>query len=120
MSAYSKKPPSRRRRHRHRGCPRTWLVFVFLLIVAILNIQFIWLAPFNEFLDISAEEASFLSFLKSEQREKSKRNDGSLSSKKRYAYAFYATTSAYACGAFVQVAQLRDLGTPSSIDFVLL
>ena len=40
--------------------------------------------------------------------------------KKRLAYAFYATTSAYACGAFVQVAQLRDLGTPSTIDFVLL
>ena len=40
--------------------------------------------------------------------------------KKRYAYAFYATTSAYACGALVQVAQLRDLGTPTSIDFVLL
>lgn len=48
------------------------------------------------------------------------KSEGTAGKKKRFAYAFYATTSAYACGAFVQVAQLRDLGTPSGIDFVIL
>ena len=40
--------------------------------------------------------------------------------RKRYAYAFYATTTGYACSAFVNIAALGDSGTPSNIDFVLL
>jgi hypothetical protein len=40
--------------------------------------------------------------------------------RKRYAYAFYATTTGYACSAFVNIAALSDSGTPSNIDFVLL
>ena len=45
--------------------------------------------------------------------------------KQKDAYVFYATTSDYACGAFVAIASLQESGTPisdggSSIDFVLL
>lgn len=47
-------------------------------------------------------------------------NSTSSSKEPKYAYAFYATSSSYACGAFVNIAALRDSGSPSTIDFVLL
>lgn len=42
--------------------------------------------------------------------------------KRKNAYVFYATTSDYACGAFVAIASLQESGTPAdgNIDFVLL
>ena len=44
----------------------------------------------------------------------------SLPTYKKFAYAFYATDEEHACGAFVNVAALRDTGTRNETDFVLL
>lgn len=38
-----------------------------------------------------------------------------LATHKRYAYAFYATGEQYACGAFVNIQALRDLGSGNGI-----
>ena len=44
----------------------------------------------------------------------------SLPTHKRFAYAFFATDEAYACGAFVNVASLRETGTRNETEFVIL
>ena len=44
----------------------------------------------------------------------------SLPTYKKFAYAFYATDEEHACGAFVNVAALRDTGTRNETDFVVL
>lgn len=44
----------------------------------------------------------------------------SLPTYKKFAYAFYATDEEHACGAFVNVAALRDTGTRNETDFVML
>jgi hypothetical protein len=44
----------------------------------------------------------------------------SLPTQKKFAYAFYATDEEHACGAFVNVAALRDTGTRNETDFVML
>jgi hypothetical protein len=44
----------------------------------------------------------------------------SLPTHKKFAYAFYATDEEHACGAFVNVAALRDTGTRNETDFVIL
>jgi len=44
----------------------------------------------------------------------------SLPAHKRFAYAFFATDEAYACGAFVNVASLRETGTRNETEFVIL
>ena len=107
---------SSRRPHRHRNtCRRVWLLLLVLVLIVISI--------------LGMENAVVATWLADETLLESNRrgwtNGHALANKKqpttkRFAYAFYATTSAYACGAFVQVAQLRDLGTPVTIDFVLL
>ncbi len=39
---------------------------------------------------------------------------------KKFAYAFYATDEEHACGAFINVAALRDTGTRNETNFVML
>ncbi|CAJ1946495.1 unnamed protein product, partial [Cylindrotheca closterium] len=85
-----------------------------------MQLNVIWLEPSEDnwkvidLVGLSTSES-----IVEEGRKGSSRGNTPKKEKRPYAYAFYATTSAYACGAFVQVAQLRDLGTPASIDFVL-
>lgn len=43
-----------------------------------------------------------------------------LPTHKKFAYALYATDEEHACGAFVNVAALRDTGTRNETDFVIL
>lgn len=105
---------------RRRYQARCLLLLFFAIVGGMQLISVIWLtasdANWKMPLGFPASESIF---------ERSRGSGGSSATpnndkKKRYAYAFYATTSAYACGAFVQVAQLRDLGTPVSVDFVIL
>jgi len=44
----------------------------------------------------------------------------SLPTHKKFAYTFYATDEEHACGAFVNIAALRDTGTRNETDFVIL
>ena len=44
----------------------------------------------------------------------------SLPTYKKFAYAFYATDEEHACGAFINVAALRDTGTRNETNFVML